>query len=352
MNFLDDSLFPENQERLVITVAPYGPEWEPADYPEDIAVTMEEHVQKAVDCYNAGATVLHVHAREADGKGSKRLSRFNELLARLRDAVPDMILQIGGSISFSPEREGAEAKWLSDDTRHRLAELSPKPDQVTIAINTTQMNVVELMTEDDYAGSSFARPEVYEAYREMTVPAGPAWVEEHLRRLSAAGVQAHFQLANVPQLETVERLIRRGVYTGPLNVTWVAIGGGFDGPNPYNMMEFIRRVPDGACLTLETLMRNVLPINTIAIALGLHVRCGIEDTLWGRKGQRMTSVQQIEQLVRIARELGRDMADGKEARRIYKIGETYRNADETLARLGLAPNRTAGERGVPRRAAA
>ena len=263
-----------------------------------------------------------------------------------------MILQVGGSISFSPEDEGAQAKWLSDDTRHMLAELSPKPDQVTIAINTSQMNVVELMTEDDYAGSSFARPEVYEAYREMTVPAAPAWVEEHLRRLSAAGIQAHFQLANIPQLETVERLIRRGVYTGPLNLTWVAIGGGFDGPSPYNMMEFIRRVPDGACLTLETLMRNVLPINTMAIAMGLHTRCGIEDTLWGRKGQRMTSAQQIEQIVRIARELGREVADGKEARGIYKIGETYRSADETLAKLGYAPNRKAGERGIPRRIAA
>ena len=110
MNFPDGALFPENQEPLVITAAPYGPEWEPADFPEDLPVTMDEHVQKAVDCYNAGATVLHVHVREEDGTGSKRLSKFNELLARLEVAVPDMILQIGGSISFAPEGEGAEAK--------------------------------------------------------------------------------------------------------------------------------------------------------------------------------------------------------------------------------------------------
>lgn len=128
MQFLDDSLHPENQDKVVITVAPYGPEWMPEDFPEDIAVTMAEQVQKAVDCYNAGATVVHVHAREPDGKGSKRLSRFNELLAGLRQAVPDMILQVGGSISFAPETEGEAAKWLSDDTRHMLAELTPKPD--------------------------------------------------------------------------------------------------------------------------------------------------------------------------------------------------------------------------------
>src|SRR5262245_39081868 len=71
MNFLDGALFPENQQKLVITAAPYGPEWLPRDFPEDIAVTMKDQVQKAVDCYNAGATVLHVHVREADGKGSK-----------------------------------------------------------------------------------------------------------------------------------------------------------------------------------------------------------------------------------------------------------------------------------------
>ena len=351
MNFLDGSLFPENQDKLVITAAPYGPEWIPSDFPEDIPVRMEDQIQKAVDCYNAGASVLHLHVRELDGKGSKRLSKFNELIAGVRKAVPDMVIQVGGSISFAPETEGSQAKWLSDDTRHMLAELDPKPDQVTIAINTSQMNVVELMKEEDYAGTSFARPAVYEAYREMTVPAGPAWVEEHLKRLQANGIQPHFQLATVAQLETVERLVRRGAYTGPLNVTWVAIGGGFDGPSPYNMMEFIRRVPDGACLTLETIMRNVLPVNTMAIAMGLHARCGIEDTLWGRKGERMTSVQQIEQTVRIARELGREVATGKEAREIYRIGTTYKDADETLARLGWAPNRAHGQRGVPLRQA-
>ncbi len=352
MNFLDDSLLPEKQEKVVITVAPYGPEWEPEDFPEDIPVTMDAHVQKAVDCYNAGATVLHIHVREEDGKGSKRLSKFNELLARLKVAVPDMILQVGGSISFAPEGEGAGAKWLSDDTRHMLADLDPKPDQVTVAVSTIQMNVMEILTEDDVRGTSFARPDIANAYREMYVPAGPGWVDEHLKRLQASGIQPHFQLCNMAHLETLERLVRRGVYTGPLMITWVALGGGFDGPSPYNMMEFIKRVPDGAVLTLETLMRSVLPVNTMALAMGLHPRCGIEDNLWKRPGEKMTSVQQIEQLVRISRELGREVASGKEARRIYRLDEHYGSVEETLAKVGYAPNRKPGERGVPVRAAA
>jgi uncharacterized protein (DUF849 family) len=133
---------------------------------------------------------------------------------------------------------------------------------------------------------------------------------------------------------------------GPLILTWVAIGGGFDAPNPYTMANFIRACPDGAVLTLETSMRNVLPLNTMAIAMGLHVRCGIEDNIWTqRQDARMTSVQQVEQLVRISRELGREVASAREARRIYRLGEFYRSIDETLARNGFAPNRKPGQRG-------
>jgi uncharacterized protein (DUF849 family) len=229
-----------------------------------------------------------------------------------------------------------------------LADLNPKPDQVTLAINTNQMNVMELIGPDDYAGTSMGEPAYFEAYREMTYTAGPTFVEEHLKRLQAAKIQPHFMLGDVGQLETVERIMRRGAYTGPLILNWVAIGGGLDGPNPRNMMEFINRVPDGAVLTIEGIMRNVLPLNTMAIAMGLHARVGIEDNLWGRKGERLTSVQQIEKVVKIARELYRDVANCDDARRIYRIGEHYNSTDEALARNGFAPNRRPAERGIPR----
>ncbi|MDC0672020.1 3-keto-5-aminohexanoate cleavage protein [Nannocystis radixulma] len=352
MNFFDGSLYPENQQKLVITAAPYGPEWVPSDFPEDIAVTMEAQIQKAVDCYNAGATVLHVHARELDGKGSKRLSKFNELLAGIRARAPGLILQVGGSISFAPETEGEVAKWLSDDTRHMLAELRPAPDQVTIAINTNQMNVVEQMCPADLVGTSMAEPAAYRAYREMTIPAGPEWVEEHIRRLSGRGIQTHFQLATISQLETVERMMRRGVCNVPLILTWVAIGGGFEAPNIYNLANFVRACPDGAVLTLEASMLNVLPLNMMAIALGLHVRCGIEDNLWTQhRDRKMSTVEQIEQLVRLSGEFGRDVANGEEAREIYRIGTFYADADETLAQNGFAPNRKPGQKGLTQHAA-
>jgi len=352
MNFLDGSLYPENQQPLIITAAPYAPSWMPSDFPEDIAVTMEAQIQKAVDCYNAGATVLHLHVRELDGKGSKRLSKFNELIAGVRNAVPEMIIQVGGSISFAPETDGAAAKWLSDDTRHMLAELDPKPDQVTVTINTSQMNILEQFDIRDIQGTSMEDPEVFNAYKEMTVPAQPGWAEEHIRRLTRAGIQSAFQCYNINSFESVERLMRRGIYKGPLVMNWVAIGGGMDAPNIYNLANFVRAAPDGAVLTVESSVLNVLPVNMMGIAMGLHVRCGTEDNLWNQsRTAKIGTVAQIEQLVRISREFGRPIATARQAREICQIGVFYDTVEESLLANGFAPNRNGAQQGFLRKAA-
>ncbi|MDH4374725.1 MAG: 3-keto-5-aminohexanoate cleavage protein [Ramlibacter sp.] len=350
MNFLDGHLFPENQQPLVITAAPYAPSWMPADFPEDIPVTMEEQIQKAVDCYEAGATVLHLHVRELDGRGSKRLSKFNELIAGVRKAVPDMVIQVGGSISFAPESDGAKAKWLSDDTRHMLADLDPQPDQVTVTINTSQMNIVEHMEDRDFVGTSFQDPTVFGTYKEMTVPAQPGWAEEHIKRLNAAGIQSAFQCYNINSFESVERLMRRGIYKGPLVLNWVAISGGMDMPNIYNFANFVRAVPDGAVLTVESSMRNVLPVNMWGISMGLHVRCGIEDNLWNQaRSAKSSTVEQVKQLVRMSLDFGRPIATGKQAKEMLGIGVFYDTVEESLAKNGFAPNRNGGNQGFLRK---
>ncbi|HEY1654789.1 MAG TPA: 3-keto-5-aminohexanoate cleavage protein, partial [Candidatus Tumulicola sp.] len=103
--FTDDSLLPENMAPLMITAAPYGPVWMPQDGPPGyIPLTWDEQVQAAVDCYNAGATLLHIHVRDPKtGHISKNFKEYGEQIARVREAVPKMILQVGGSISFAPE---------------------------------------------------------------------------------------------------------------------------------------------------------------------------------------------------------------------------------------------------------
>jgi uncharacterized protein (DUF849 family) len=347
MYFTTDSLLPENQEPLIITVAPYGPQWMPSDYPEDIAVSWEAQVQKAVDCYNAGATLLHVHVRDPKtGHISKNFKEYSTFIGMLRKAVPKMILQIGGSISFAPASDGSEAHWQGYDTRHMLTEINPKPDQITIVIGSTLMDILALTTPDDVQGTLLANPAMQAAYQNMVADATPAFYIEHLKRLRQHGIQPYFQLAHVHQLEAIERLIRTGVYMGPLNHNLVAIGGaGGAGRNPFDFMEYVRRSPHGSCASIESLWRTVPQFGTMGIVLGIHIRVGIEDNMWRRKGVRMTSVQQIEQMVRIAKELGRNVASGDDARRILKIGTWYNSVEETLSNLGLPPNRKDGQHG-------
>jgi hypothetical protein len=105
-------------------------------------------------------------------------------------------------------------------------------------------------------------------------------------------------------------------------------------------------------LTVESSMRNVLPINMMGLAMGLHVRCGIEDNLWNQsRTGKMTTVEQIEQLVRISREFGREVATGKEARKICKIGVFYETVEESLAANGFAPNAAGRQQGFLRKVA-
>jgi uncharacterized protein (DUF849 family) len=339
MYYTDDSILPEKMQPLIITVAPFGPQWLPGD--ADIPVTWDEQVQTAVDCYNAGATVLHVHVRNpATGKGSTDFDQYNYFLGLLKKAVPKMILQVGGSISFSPKTDEAKAQWLNYDTRHMLTELDPKPEYVTVAVGTTQWDIISMMGPGDVTGTHLDNPHVQAAWAGMVVDATPAFYLEHLKRLKVHGIQPYFVPAHVHQIEMIERLIRAGVYMGPLNMALAGYGGGTLGRNPFDWMEMIRRTPQGAIATFWSSMRGLISLSAMAIVLGQHVRVGNEDNLWGADRKRATSVKQIEGAVRLAKEFGRKVATADEARKIMKVGVWYDSVDETLRHLGLPPNPT------------
>jgi len=344
--YTDDSLYPENMQPLIINAAPYGPQWLPTDA-SDIPVTWDEQIQAAKDCYNAGATMLHIHVRDPKtGKGSKDFDEFNYFIGRLKEAVPKMILSVGGSISFAPKTADAQAKWLDYDTRHMLTELNPKPDQVTIAIGSAMMDLIQMWSEDDIAGTALENnPKLQAAWAGLFAEAGPAFYIEHLKRLRKNGIQPYFMLGHVHQLEIVERLIRKGLYMGPLNHNLTAIGGGAVGRNPFDWMEYVRRSPQGSVVHFENTMRGVIPMCGMAIMLGLHPRVGNEDNIWRVKGERFSTVKQVEQMVRLSEGFGRKIATAEEARKMMKIGVWYNSIDETLTALGLPPNRKQGEPG-------
>jgi len=347
MYFTDDSLLPENQAPLMITAAPYGPMWMPDDFPGQVPVTWEEQTQIAVDCQNAGATLLHIHVRDPKtGHISKNFNQYNDQIGRLRKAVPKMILQLGGSISFAPE-PGEEAKFQSYDSRHKLAEVDPKPDQVTVALGSSLYDLTALHPVDDsFAGTRLADPQMVHAMANLVADATPDFFLETIKRLVQHGIQPYFAPGHIHQLEILERLIRKGYYTGPVNGFFTTGGAGNCGANPFDLMELIRRTPHGSCWTYQSTFRLTHPISAMMIALGQHTRAGIEDNLWNTtKGERMTSIQMIERHVRMAKELGRPIATAEQARQMLKIGVTYKTTEETLANLGLPPNRHPGHMG-------
>jgi uncharacterized protein (DUF849 family) len=188
MYYTDNSILPEYMDPLIITAAPYGPQWLPQD--ADIPVSWDEQVQVAVDCYEAGATMLHFHVRNpATGKGSVDFDQYNYLLERVKKAVPEMIIQVGGTISFSPKTDDAKAKWLDYDTRHMLTELNPKPEFVTVSTGTSLWDVVSMMSKEDVKGTHLEDPKVQAAWAGMVVDSTPAFYLEHLKRLRAHGIQ-------------------------------------------------------------------------------------------------------------------------------------------------------------------
>jgi hypothetical protein len=133
---------------------------------------------------------------------------------------------------------------------------------------------------------------------------------------------------------------------GPMNGFFSTGAGGVCGVNPFDLMELVRRTPHGSCFTYQSSFRLTHPISAMMIALGQHTRAGIEDNLWNTtKGVRMTTIQMIERHVRMARELGRPIATAEQARQMLKIGVTYKSTEETLANLGLPPNRHPGHQG-------
>ncbi len=346
MYFTDDSLFPENMQPLIVTVAPYGPQWLPGDA-MDIPVSWDEQVQTAVDCYNAGATVLHFHVRDPKtGQGSSNFQQYCDLLGKVRAAVPKMIIQVGGSISFAPHTDDAKAKWLDYDTRHMLTELDPKPEFVTVTTGSGLWDVTMAMTPDDIKGTHLDNPKVLAAWRGMVVDSTPAFYEEHLKRLRAHGIQPYFVPGHVHQLEIIERLIRTGIYMGPLNLALAGYGGGTLGRNPFDWMEMLRRTPHGASsVTFWSSMRGNIAIQNLSLILGCHIRVGNEDNLWDMNKKPWTSVKQIEWAVKLAERHGRKVATADEARKIMKVGVWYDTVEDTLFNLGLPPNRAGGQLG-------
>ncbi len=135
--------------------------------------------------------------------------------------------------------------------------------------------------------------------------------------MRARGVKPELEAYNEAMLEEVEVLIRTGLLEPPYIVNCVLhtpTQGGLRG-TPHNLMGMLDRMPPNTLVNVSSMGRTQLPITTMAMAMGLNVRVGMEDNVYYRRGEMVeNNARLVERTVRIARELEREPATPDEAR--------------------------------------
>jgi hypothetical protein len=111
-------------------------------------------------------------------------------------------------------------------------------------------------------------------------------------------------------------------------------------------MNWLQRLPQGSVPTIWSSLRGNITMQSLGLILGLHVRLGNEDNIWGANRQRATTLQQIKNCVALCKQFGRRAATAEEARKIMKVGVWYNSVEETLSALGMAPNPVAYNKGI------
>jgi 3-keto-5-aminohexanoate cleavage enzyme len=147
-------------------------------------------------------------------------------------------------------------------------------------------------------------------------------IERFAREMQRRGIRPELEVYSMAMLEEVEHLIGTGLVTPPPIINFVLhtpTQGGERG-TPQNLVEMARRLPPGSLCSVSSMGRSQLPITTMAIAMGLNVRVGMEDNVYYRRGELVKdNAQLVARTVRIARELEREPATPAEAREILGL---------------------------------
>ena len=124
-----------------------------------------------------------------------------------------MILQMGGSISFAPE-PGEEAHFQGYDSRHKLAEINPKPDQVTVTCGTSLFDLTALHPVEAFEGTRFTNPAMLHAMANLVADSTPDFYLENIKRLVQNGIQPYFAPPHIHGLELVSVSFARATTRG------------------------------------------------------------------------------------------------------------------------------------------
>lgn len=268
-------------DKLIITVAPTGSVPTKQMNPH-LPVTPQEIGEDAARCLAAGASIVHLHAREDDGSNSTRLERFAEIDSAVAASAPEIIRQIstGGRAG-----SGLEA-------RAPRLELNPEMASLT-------------------TGSVNFPNQVYEN--------SPELIRRLAEIMAERGVRPEIECFDAAMIPNAVYMVDDGLLSAPVHFNLVMGLRGAIPASARNLVFMVDSLPAGSTWTVTGIGRHQLIMAVHAILMGGHVRVGLEDNIWYSQGVKASNTMLVERIVRLTGELGREVASPDEARRILSL---------------------------------
>lgn len=268
-------------EKLIITCAITGAETQKEHNPA-LPTTPDEQAEAAYECWKAGASVIHLHVRDKNGKPSQSLDLFAEVKKKIESKC-DVILQFstGGAVG-TPVKE-------------RLAPLSLKPEMASLNV-----------------GSINFGDEVFE-----NLPKDIDALADEMRRLK---IKPEIEVYDLGMLEYGVSLVKKGRISTPAHFQFVmGTKFGISG-DPENLFLMKSKIPNDCTFAVAGIGRHQLALAPLAIVSGGHVRCGFEDNINYSKGiLAKSNAQLVQRIADLSKLLQREVAKPDEARSILKI---------------------------------
>jgi len=275
------------EDKVIITVAQTGawPLVTKALNP-NLPEQPEEIAESAYACYQEGAAICHIHARDKEGKSTGTQEVFQEIHDRIRSKC-NVILQdsTGGGPNLTLEQ--------------RIECLHAKPEMASLNMGSL-MRVV-----GQYKGIAFAN------LRED--------IETYVTRMREMGVKPEMEVYSHAMFREVENLVKKGLVEKPYYINLV-LGMTYQGAleaTPKYLNSLIDFLPEGVIFNVTAVGAAQLPLTTLGMILGGCIRVGMEDNIYFRRGElAKNNAQLVARAVRIARELNKEPATPDDARKI------------------------------------
>ncbi len=270
-------------EKLIITAAITGAELDKTKCAA-LPITPAEQAQSAKECVEAGASVIHLHVRDDAGKPSQDLAHFKRTVDAIKAACkPNPIMQFstGGAVGEKMEK--------------RIAPLSLKPDMASFNIGTMNFG------EDIFVNTFSEMRALGEAFKQT-------------------GVMPEFEIYDAGHLDNLRKLIKEKVVSAPFHCQFVlGVPGALSGEIS-SLVYLVDHLPPESYWGVAGVGRFQLPLAAVAVAMGGHVRVGLEDNVFYSKGvPAKSNAELVARIVRLAKELGREVATPDEARGILGL---------------------------------